>query len=384
MNILNVAHVINPLIGGGTASRTLKMSEFFLLRKKQCCILTLNIGLNSNIYKKIGKNHIISLPVLSERYFIPAINFFTLFDLIKKSDVIHLTGYWSVLNILISLIARFFNKPYILCPAGSFLVFGRSKYMKFIFHRLFGMSMLRNAARVIAITKKEKEELISSGLSNKLIEVIPNGVDLRDFPLMRKDFFYKKFKVPNKNFLLFVGRLNYIKGADILLEAFISVTNDLKDLQLIFIGIDEGLKETLRNKIISSDIKKNVLFIEPLEAIDLASAYRSASLLIVPSRQEAMSIVALEAGICGTLALVTNNCGFDEIKKINSNLVVKANPESLANSIRYLMMNNLKRKKIALKYSKFVSQNYNWDLIAGKYIALYEKILKNKIKITSC
>ena len=100
-----------------------------------------------------------------------------------------------------------------------------------------------------------------------------------------------------------------------------------------------------------------------------------ASLLVVPSRQEAMSIVAVEAGFCGTPVLLTDQCGFGEIKSIDARLEVPATVCGIAQGLTNVMSDINVLAEIAPAWTKFVKQQYAWTSLAPKYVKLYESIL---------
>ena len=96
--ILNVNSVIDGELGGGTAERTIRLSEYLALRSYNVSILTLKIGNNIHI-KGVD---IILIPCINDRFFIPnPLYFFKILKCVKNIDVIHMMGHWSILNILV-------------------------------------------------------------------------------------------------------------------------------------------------------------------------------------------------------------------------------------------------------------------------------------------
>jgi glycosyltransferase involved in cell wall biosynthesis len=173
-----------------------------------------------------------------------------------------------------------------------------------------------------------------------------------------------------------MGRLNFIKGPDMLLRAFIALSREFGSLHLVFAGPDEGLADSLRDMARGADVQSRVHFLGPVSGADRAGAYAASSLLAIPSRQEAMSLVALEAGICATPVLLTDQCGFNEIGAIGGGKVVNASPDSLQSGLRDLLTGGSLRE-MGSRLKDHVTRNYLWTAAAHKYMQLFERIAAN-------
>jgi glycosyltransferase involved in cell wall biosynthesis len=187
--------------------------------------------------------------------------------------------------------ARLTGKPYIICPAGALPLFGRSQGFKRWYNRLVGRALVKNSAAAIAISEDEIEILKQYKVSIEHIQHIPNGVRPDDFSCTDERLFRKHAAIGDADYLLFVGRLNEIKGPDLLLNAFIELSPDFPDLCLIFAGPDGGMFDELKSKAEKEGLEHRVHFTGYTGGDLKSSAYHGASLLVVPSRQEAMSIV---------------------------------------------------------------------------------------------
>ena len=130
MKVLNVNNTIDPVTGGGTAERTFQMSRYLIKSGISCSILTTNIGLTSERIQALNGVEIIAYPCISTRFYVPKFSYKEIKQLIASVDIIHLMGHWTFLNALVYVIARRLKKPYVLCPAGSLVIYGRSKVLK--------------------------------------------------------------------------------------------------------------------------------------------------------------------------------------------------------------------------------------------------------------
>lgn len=376
MRVLNVNSSLDLKIGAGLAERTFQMSRFLAKEGVDCTALTLDLGLTPARAAALAPARVVALPCLWQRFYVPRFGWRTIRRLVNEADLVHLMGHWSVLNVLAYFAARLVGKPYVVCPAGCLPLFGRSRGLKRLYNALIGNAIIRNASAWIAVTEGELPHFEAYGIPASTVVVIPNGVSEDDFPLAERQAFFDKFHLPDAPMILFMGRLNTIKGPDLLLQAFTQVCDKLPAYQLVFAGPDGGMLAELRGWVEQRGLQQRVRFLGYIDGADKASAYRFAQLLVVPSRQEAMSIVALEAGICGTPVLLTDQCGFSEIRTIDPRLEVPASVEGIAGGLMSVLGTDDMLQQIAPRWQQFVKQRYAWDAVVLQFIRLYEALLK--------
>jgi glycosyltransferase involved in cell wall biosynthesis len=169
-----------------------------------------------------------------------------------------------------------------------------------------------------------------------------------------------------------MGRLNPAKGPDLLLRAFCNARDDLEPYHLVFAGPDQDMSVELKALVAQYGLGDRVHFLGYVGGVDKSRAYRAADLLVIPSRREAMSIVVLEAGICGTPVLMTNQCGFNEIAETGGGTVVGASVDGLQRGLIELLKDPAGLKARGQHLKSFVSRHFLWDSIVQKYIQLYK------------
>jgi glycosyltransferase involved in cell wall biosynthesis len=317
---------------------------------------------------------IVVLPCLWRRFNVPRWNLKAIRRTVEEADVIHLMGHWSVLNALVYLIVRKARKPYVVCPAGALLLFGRSRWLKRLYNFVIGKSIIRNASRWIAVTDGEFSQFEKYGVASSRVAVIPNGVDEEDYPVLDASEFKRRHGLPDAPIILFMGRLNPIKGPDLLLQAFLQTRQALPLHHLVLAGPDGGMLAELHETVERSGVSGFVHFLGYVDGADKSIAYRLAELLVVPSRQEAMSIVAIEAGFCGTPVLLTDQCGFSDIRSIDNGLEVSSSADGIAAGLIRLLADPKKLAEISPLWSSFVKQHYSWSSLAPKYVQLFQSI----------
>ena len=159
----------------------------------------------------------------------------------------------------------------------------------------------------------------------------------------------------------------------LLLEAFCRVVHDLPDCVLVFAGPDGGLLETLRTR--AKALNDRVRFLGHVSRAEKSSLLAAASLVVVPSRSEAMSIVALEAGAAGAPVLMTTECGFDDLPSSGGGELVEATVDGLALGLQSMLgvPDSLAERGVRLR--KFVLERYTWGASVVRYKSLFESIL---------
>jgi glycosyltransferase involved in cell wall biosynthesis len=125
-------------------------------------------------------------------------------------------------------------------------------------------------------------------------------------------------------------------------------------------------------------MKNRIHFLGYLGGAEKSDAYHAAQLLVVPSRQEAMSIVAIEAGICGTPVLLTDQCGFDRVEEIGGGWVVPASVEGIKQGLLKVMRQTELLKPAKLNIRKLVKEYFAWDNVVLSYINLYDQLIQPK------
>lgn len=376
MKVLNVNMSCDPVQGGGSVERTLQMSRYLARSGIECTVLTTDVGLTGDHPVDLEGVSLIKLKTMLQRYYLPRFSCKGIGRIVERADIIQLMNHWTFLNAVVYVIARRRNKPYVVCPAGSLPYYGRSRTLKRIYNTVIGRRIVRNAHRCIAISPDEIDHFRSYGVEDDRISTIPNAIRPEDLAHEGVNTFRDDFGIGEAPFILFVGRLNAIKGPDLLLKAFqnrLGCGNFKHDL--VFAGPDGGMLTELKGMVADMGVAGRVHFVGYLGNRDKSNAYRASDLLVIPSRQEAMSIVVLEAGMTKTPVLLTDRCGFDAVESIGGGKVVPATVEGLEAGLAKLLDRPEVLRPMGIRLYRYVSENFTWDTMIKKYLSLYETIL---------
>lgn len=237
--------------------------------------------------------------------------------------------------------------------------------------------------RIIATTWREKDELIRYyGASPEKIGVIPCGVNMEQFQPIDKAVARHKLALSDDKILLFVGRIDPLKGVEQLLRA-IPHLQSIRGLRLVVIGGDEDSQHEIeRLQKLSSElnIRDSVTFRGLIKHDELPSFYSAADACVIPSYYESFGLVALESLACGT-PVVTTDVG--DLKSIirqgETGYVVTDNaPQNLANKIDSLLSRPNYDSESALSIRSSVSR-YSWTNIAEAVTRELHMALANQI-----
>ncbi len=375
MRILCVTVLLDPETGGGTAERTLQMANDLSARGHEVTVLTTDIGLTGARRREI-KGNLVGLRCLLHRFFVVEPRIPTISKLVRHSDIIHLMGHWNVLNVLVYGFARLYRVPYVICPAGELRLFGRSLALKKLFNRFVGRAIVKNASGRIAITSEELPDFEPYGAGPADVRVLPNGISPEALTSQPCTDILSRLGVEKKNYLLFMGRLNPIKGPDLLLQAFTSVAHQYPDLHVVFAGPDGGMRDQLVGDAEKNGLGQRVHFPGYVSGADKATLYANAMVLCIPSRHEAMSIVVLEAGVVSVPVLLTDQCGFDQVEKMAGGIIVEASAPSLAGGIHELFRRRQDLEQMGQHLNRLVTDDYSWDRIGRLHETYFRSILQ--------
>jgi glycosyltransferase involved in cell wall biosynthesis len=131
------------------------------------------------------------------------------------------------------------------------------------------------------------------------------------------------FKIKEKHIILFLGRINKVKGIEFLLEGFNELCHERNDVVLAIVGPDEGYKPILEQLINNFDIGNKVIFTGTLTGDKKIAVLNEAEMLVQTSIHERGPGSPFEAVLCGTPIIVTRHTGAgDIVAKINAGLLV--------------------------------------------------------------
>ena len=294
---------------------------------------------------------------------------------ISNFDIIHLHNVRTFQNVIIHHYARKYNVPYVLQAHGSLVTFFYKGWQKRIFDVIWGRRILKDAAKVVAVTPIEAEQYRNMGISENKIEIIPNGIDLSEFENLpeRGEFRAKYGLDKEQKIILYLGRIHKIKGLDLLARAFAELSQSLNNVKLVIAGSDDGYLPSLKKLVADLEISNEVLFTGHLYGEDKVVAYVDADVFILPSTYEIFGIVVLEACACGTPVIVTDHCGIAGVVDGQTGLVVPYDKDRLRDALLQMLSDDKMRLQFGEKGKLLVRERFNWSIIAEQIEGVYKR-----------
>lgn len=283
-----------------------------------------------------------------------------------QPDVIHSQHIWIVTGLL-----KDYDVPYIVTSHGAEFI----TYKKTNRFDNYGFRAVDGCEKVVAISNDNMEEIITKfpDAKNK-ITLLKNGYNSSEFFIdegVNKNEILKKLSIDGEydKIVLFVGRVSQLKGIDVLLKAAKIYENE-KTLTLI-VGDGEYRKDL---NILKNELNlKNIVFLGSKRHNELREIYNISDVLVLPSRKEALPLVAIEALACGTPAIVTNQSGMDKIINKDVGLIFDMdNDEMLAEKINLILNKDVVFDKKGI--SDYAKKNYSEELLVNSLLEIYEKI----------
>jgi len=254
--------------------------------------------------------------------------------------------------------------------------------------------ILREVDRVVASTQAELAQfqwLYKVDTSNT--EVIPPGVDTSHFYPIPIDEAKAYIGVPpEQNLLLFVGRIEPLKGIDTLLEAMALLKEEgvLQEhpVSLMVIGgepnagSEDMAAEMARLKGLCESLGMGdlVTFLGKRDQDTLQYYYSAAEIVVVPSHYESFGLVALEAMACGTPVVASETGGLVFLVRDGETgfHVPAGDAKALADRLQTLIQDEVLRARLGRQAAEY-AKDYDWSVVADHIMSLYNNVLASRI-----
>ena len=241
--------------------------------------------------------------------------------------------------------------------------------------------LVHSLDRVVAATDYEQRLLRQIyRVPPSQIEVIPLGVDPERFhPGSRADA-RAGFDIPvTDDVIVAVGRIEPLKGLDILIRAAAQVTNRSR-LRVLVIGGDEQARpEFDRLAAIAEEvgIRDAVTFVGAVPHEDLPDYYRAADVVVMPSFAESFGLVAVEAMACGVPVVASRVGGLASTVADGRTgyLIPWRCPEPFAEKIELLLRNDPLRDALGAAGVERM-RDFSWESVADRLVAVYDRLTR--------
>lgn len=308
---------------------------------------------------------------------------------LRSFDVVHIHTLYRFTSTVAAHYSRREGVPYIVRPHGTLdpFLFHRHRVRKRVYEALFENRNLEQAAAVHFTADDEMKLAQSSGLRFRGV-VVPNGVDSKptaDRKQLREQSSRDWPATNGKKVILFLGRLTFKKGLDLLAKAFGALARTRSDVHLLLAGPDdEGYGKRVRQWLDDEGVLDRVTFAGMLEGERKEAAFAAADTFVLPSYTENFGIAVVEALAAGTPVIISNRVNiWREISDAHAGLIVNCDANELAQAIATLLDNAELRHDLAEAGKQLVADKFSWPKIAIKMTAIYRDAIVGSPNVPS-
>jgi glycosyltransferase involved in cell wall biosynthesis len=292
-----------------------------------------------------------------------------LHPLIDWADVVHLEAVYSFPTIPTLWLARRLQKPVVWSPRGALARWSgaRHPWLKNIFDQTCRMSLGKRL--LFHFTSEQEQEGSLKRFRGAQSVVIPNGVEIP------KTSSRVSSNGNSKLHLLYLGRLDPIKGIENLLDACVRLDDlAVPDWELTIAGGGEpAYTEHLRRMAGQDGIAGRVRLIGPVEGESKEAAFAGADMVVVPSHSENFCIVAAEALVRGIPVIASRGTPWSGLESHGCGLWVKNDPRGLAEAVARL--SRMPYKAMGEKGRAWMQAEFTWGSIGARMLEVYRGLI---------
>lgn len=238
--------------------------------------------------------------------------------------------------------------------------------------------LMASAARIVAFSPHERDAMVrlyQADAGN--IELIPCGVDLSLFKPLDQQLARERLGLNGGKVLLYVGRVEPLKGLELLLRTAAQLQT-CEDVRVLVVGgVTERDKEVdrIRDLARNLDVEDAFEFVGRVDQEELPLYYNAADVCVVPSYYESFGLAALESMACGTPVVATRVGGLSTIIQHGRTGYLKAwrCPEAFANSLEMIISSTRLQESMGLA-ARRRAEGMSWDNVAGRIAGLYASL----------
>jgi len=385
---LRILHVISSLAPryGGPTQVCLELCQELARRGEQAAIYTTNIDGRGEL--DVPLDHPLWTNGVEVRYFPvqkprPYVMSWPLARALRRAipgqDIVHIHSLYLFPSAAAAYYCRRAGVPYLVRPHGTLdpYLFRRHRRRKVLYERLFEWRNLNRAAAIHFTTRDEEELARPLGLRARGVIVSPGvhperyaeGPDHAAFvevwPEMR-----------GRRVVLFLGRLNFKKGLDLLAKAFGELGRRREDVHLMLAGPDDGYGDTVRRWLKAEGVLHRCTFAGMLLGSRKLAALRNADVFVLPSYTENFGVAVVEAMACRLPVIISNRVNiWREVAEARAGLVVGCDANEVSRAIAAVLDDPASRAAMTERARRLVAARFTWAVAGQRMVEVYREIL---------
>lgn len=250
-----------------------------------------------------------------------------------------------------------------------------------LFRRGAEDQIVRRADVLVAATDIERDQLVTEyDADPRKVRVVNPGVDLDLFKPSDRSIARQVWGMSDAPTILFVGRIQKLKGPHIAIGALARLKKMVPDAELLIVGDESprtrfGERQRLRLLVRTYRVARRVRFLDPVPHAELPSLMSAADVVVIPSASESFGLVALEAAACGTPVVATNVGGLRRLVVDDETgcLVDRRTASGFARALSRVLADPATRQRLGDNARRLAS-NFPWSATARGLVEAYASV----------
>jgi glycosyltransferase involved in cell wall biosynthesis len=305
---------------------------------------------------------------------------------VKNFDLVHVHSMFLWPTAVAAFWCRKHHVPYIIRPAGSldpicltkpyerWWVSSTSRAKKQLYLKTLGRMDLQHASALHFTSQAELEAARPLKLRPPGF-VVPLGVDLEQIEVKEKSTpFRERYpQLEGKKIVLFLSRLDPIKGLDLLIPALGSLSERRKDFAFVVAGNGTpAYKDELDMLINRHKLEERTIFLGFVEGSAKWSLLREADLFVLPSYHENFGVAVVDAMTAGIPVAISNQVSIhQEVAQAGAGIVTHLDSNAIAGALEQLLDDSDLRREMGEKGTRLVRAKFTWSRVAKEMIEAY-------------
>jgi glycosyltransferase involved in cell wall biosynthesis len=296
----------------------------------------------------------------------------------RCSDVVHVHNLWQFPQYAGARAAGAAGVPYVVSTHGALDPYVRDhgRLRKRISMALYQDRLLRRAA-LIHVTTESEADFISGVAPEVPRAVVPCGVDVTQFQTLPAPAQFRREHLDSYDgpLVLFLGRITYKKGLDVLIRAFARARR-AGPCRLVLAGPDdEGRVPELKRLVAELRLEHDVAFTGPLYGPARLGALASADVWALSSHAENFGIAVIEALAAGCAVLVSSRVSVaGELARAGAGVIAEPCPEAFGEALAGLLQDGSRRALLAGR-GRSLAARYDWSVVGPQLLEMYRRAL---------
>lgn len=297
---------------------------------------------------------------------------------IERFDVVHINGYRSPMILPIVSAARQAGIPIVTQPHGAMPVIVNSQTVKRLYDRVFGQAELKGISALVALQESERQQALAHRVPPERIVILPNGIDPADLEQAAPPGCFRRQLgiAPEQPLILFLGRINKKKGADMLVEAFAQLQN--RAAHLVIAGPDDGQLTEVQALIQKHGLEGRVSLPGLVTGPDVLAAFRDSDLFVLPCRADTFPVVIMEACLAGTPMVITDRCEIAHLVQDQAAEVVPFDPARFAQAMDDLLTGGEKYERYKANCAHLIAETFSIRAVVDQLEGIYRRAIEEK------